>query len=103
GLVTKMAGLPLLNVLSLSAGVLLGSKSLKEENDTRLRRRQSEAKTAVQRYIEQVVFQVNKDAKDTIRGMHRGMHAHFTQLTEQAQHEANQSIQEIKRSAERSA
>ncbi|GAB2741139.1 isoniazid inducible protein IniA [Salinifilum aidingensis] len=103
GLVTKMAGLPLLNVLSLSAGILLGSKSLREEKDTRLRRRQTEAKNAAQRYIDQVVFQVNKESKDAIRAMHRSIHAHFNGITEQAQVDVNSSIQDIKRAAERSA
>ncbi len=103
GLVTKMAGMPLLNVLSLSAGILLGSKSLREEKDTRLRRRQTEAKNAAQRYLDQIVFQVNKDAKDAIRAMHRSIHAHFNGITEQAQVDVNTSIQDIKRAAERSA
>ncbi|MHA6798005.1 dynamin family protein [Bounagaea algeriensis] len=103
GLVTKMAGMPLLNVLSLSAGILLGSKSLREEKDTRLRRRQTEAKNAAQRYLDQVVFQVNKDAKDAVRAMHRSIHAHFNGITEQAQMDVNTSIQDIKRAAERSA
>ncbi|GAA2333257.1 isoniazid inducible protein IniA [Saccharopolyspora halophila] len=103
GLITTMANLPLMNVVSISAGVLLGSKSLKEEKDSRLRRRQAEAKNNVQRYVEQVIFQVNKDGKDTIRSVHKAMHKHFTRITEQAQLEVSQSIQSIKRSAERSA
>ncbi len=103
GLMTKMLGLPLMNVVSLSAGLLLGSKSLSEEKDSRLKRRQAEARTATQRYIDQVVFQVGKDAKDTIRSTHRALHDHFNQLTETDQREVNNSIQEIKRTAERSA
>lgn len=104
GLITTMvADLPLMNVVSISAGVLLGSKSLKEEKDSRLRRRQVEAKGNVQRYVEQIVFLVNKEGKDTIRGVHKVMHRHFNRLTEQAQLEVSQSIQSIKRSAERSA
>ncbi|MEY8042258.1 dynamin family protein [Saccharopolyspora cebuensis] len=103
GLITTLAGLPVMNVVSIAAGVLLGSKSLKEEKDMRLRRRQTETRSAAQRYVEQVVFQVNKDAKDTIRGVHRALHAHFNQLTEHAQQEISLTIQEIKRTAERSA
>ncbi|MGP4018366.1 dynamin family protein [Saccharopolyspora sp. 5N708] len=103
GLITTMANLPLINVVSISAGVLLGTKSLKEDKDMRLRRRQAEAKSSVQRYVEQVIFQVNKEAKDTIRGIHRGLHTHYTGITEDAQMEISRAIQEIKRSAERSA
>jgi hypothetical protein len=103
GMITTLANLPLINVVSISAGVLLGTKSLKEEKDLRLRRRQSEAKSAVQRYVEQVIFQVNKEAKDTIRGVHRNLHAHYARITEDAQMEISLAIQAIKRSAERSA
>ncbi|GAB3282011.1 isoniazid-induced dynamin-like GTPase IniA [Parasphingorhabdus pacifica] len=103
GLITSMAGLPLMNVVSISAGLVLGSKSLNEEKDSRLQRRQAEARASAQRYVEQVVFQVNKEAKDTIRGVHRTLHEHFTKITEDAQMEISQAIQDIKRSAERSA
>ncbi|GAA4837307.1 dynamin family protein [Saccharopolyspora rosea] len=103
GVVTSAIGLPLVNVVSISAGLLLGSRSLKEEKDMRLRRRQAEAKAAIQRYVEQVVFHVNKQARDVIRGVHRALHEHFTQITEEAQAEISRAIQDIKRSAERSA
>ncbi|GAA2817561.1 dynamin family protein [Saccharopolyspora taberi] len=103
GLITTMAGLPLMNVVSISAGLLLGSKSLKEEKDSRLRRRQTEARASVQRYVEHVVFQVNKEAKDAIRAAHRALHHHFTRITEEAQMDVSRAIQDIKRSAERSA
>lgn len=103
GLVTSMAGLPLMNVVSISAGLVLGSKSLNEERDSRLKRRQNEARTAAQRYVEHVVFHVNKEAKDTIREVQRNLHEHFTRITEDAQNEVSSSIQSIKRSAERSA
>lgn len=101
---TQLLGLPsLINVLSVSAGLVLGSRSLTEEKDARLQRRQAEAKSAVQRYIDQVVFHVNKESKDAIRTLHRNLHAHFSSLTEQAQEEINREITAIKRSAEASA
>ncbi|MBA8827405.1 GTPase Era involved in 16S rRNA processing/predicted transcriptional regulator [Saccharopolyspora lacisalsi] len=103
GLITSMAGLPLMNVVSISAGLLLGSKSLNEEKDSRLKRRQAEARNAAQRYIEHIVFQVNKDTRDTIRKLHQNLHQACNRLTEQGQIEISQSIQETKRAAEASA
>ncbi|PRW63412.1 dynamin family protein [Actinopolyspora mortivallis] len=103
GLMTSMAGLPLMNVVSISAGLLLGSKSLNEEKDARLKRRQAEARTSVQRYVEHVVFQVNKEARDAIRHMHQTLHDHCNRITEQAQISISRSIQDTKRSAEQSA
>nr|WP_218888541.1 dynamin family protein [Saccharopolyspora hordei] len=104
GMITSFGlGLGLLNVVSISAGVLLGLKSLDEEKDSRLRRRQTEVKTAVQRHVEQVIFHVNREAKTAIRTVHRTLHTHFMQITENAQAEISRVIQEIKRNAERSA
>lgn len=103
GLMTRMAGLPLMNVVSISAGLLLGSKSLNEEKDSRLKRRQAEARAAVQRYVEHVVFQVNKDARDSIRHMHQTLHDHCNRITEQAQIRISRSIQDTKRMAEQNA
>ncbi|KAA5835964.1 dynamin family protein [Saccharopolyspora hirsuta] len=104
GMMTSIGlGLGLFNVVSISAGVLLGIKSLDEEKDSRLRRRQTEVKSAVQRHVEQVIFHVNREAKTAIRTVHRGLHAHYMQITEDAQTEISRAIQEIKRSAERSA
>ncbi|MDR7301761.1 dynamin family protein [Haloactinomyces albus] len=103
GLITSMAGLPLMNVVSISAGLLLGSKSLSEEKDARLKRRQAEARATAQRYVDHVTFQVNKEARDTIRNLHQRLHEHCNRVTEQAQIRISQSIQDIKREAERSA
>jgi hypothetical protein len=89
--------------LAIVVGVLLGSKSLTEEKDARLKRRQTEAKASAQRFVEYVVFQVNKEARDAIRGIHRDLHTHFTGITEKAQMQITQSINDIKRAAERSA
>jgi hypothetical protein len=104
GVVTsQLLGWPLMNVASISAGVLLGSKTLTEERDARLKRRQAEAKAGMQRYVEHLIFQVNKEARDAIRGIHRSLHTHFMDLTEEAQMQVNQVIQEIRHAAERSA
>jgi hypothetical protein len=100
---SRLMGIDLFNGLSISAGLLLGSKSLMEEKDSRLLRRQAEAKGAAQRYVEQLIFQINKDIRDAIRVAHRALHEHFMDITEEAQASINQSIQEVRRSAERDA
>ncbi|WP_114454351.1 dynamin family protein [Halopolyspora algeriensis] len=103
GLITSMAGLPLMNVVSISAGLLLGTKSLNEEKDSRLKRRQAEARAAVHRYVDHVTFQVNKEGRDTIRNLHQQLYDHCNRVTEQAQAQVSRTIQDIKREAERSA
>jgi hypothetical protein len=71
GLVTSLAGMPLVNPYSIAAGVLLGRKSYKDDMTARLQRRQSEAKSVVRRYIDEVQFQVNKHLKDRLRTVNR--------------------------------
>lgn len=93
----------LFNPLAISAGLLIGARTLTEEKDNRLLRRQAEAKSTIHRYVEQLIFQVNKDIRDSIRTVHRHLHAHFMDITEQAQADVSQSIQDIRRSAERKA
>jgi hypothetical protein len=71
GLLTSLAGMALVNPYSVAAGVVLGRKAYKDDAATRLQRRRNEAKVAVRRYIDEVVFQVNKHLKDRLRLVNR--------------------------------
>ena len=62
-----LAGMALVNPISVAAGVVLGRKAYKDDAAARLQRRRNEAKAAVRRYIDEVVFQVNKHLKDRLR------------------------------------
>jgi len=71
GLLTSLAGMALVNPYSVAAGVVLGRKAYKDDAAVRLQRRRNEAKAAVRRYIDEVVFQVNKHLKDRLRLVNR--------------------------------
>jgi hypothetical protein len=71
GLITSVAGMSLVNPYSVAAGVVLGRKAYKDDVAARLHRRRNEAKAAVRRYIDEVVFQVNKHLKDRLRVVNR--------------------------------
>lgn len=93
GLLTSvLTGMPVVNPLSLGAGVVLGVKSYHEERRTRLARRQAEAKTLVRRYIDDVVFQVGKQSKEHLRQSQRAMRDHFADVAEQMQLSINRSL-----------
>jgi hypothetical protein len=83
GMASTLAGLTLLNPLSIAAGVLLGRKTIKDERKRQLQRRQSEAKNAARRYIDEVLFQLGKESRDLLREAHRMLRDHFTQLAEE--------------------
>jgi replication fork clamp-binding protein CrfC len=99
GLVSGLAGLALFNPFSIGAGVLLGAKTLKEDRDTRLKRRRVEANMAVRQYVDDVVFQVGKDSKDKLRGVQRTLRDHFTALAEEMSRSINESVQAAQRAA----
>jgi hypothetical protein len=71
GLVTSLAGMPLLNPVSLVAGVVLGRKAYKDDAENRKQRRQSEANSIVRRHLDEVVFQAGKHLKDRLRTVQR--------------------------------
>jgi hypothetical protein len=71
GLVTSLAGMALINPISLAAGLVIGSKAYRDDKLNRRQRRQAEAKAAVRRHLDEVVFQVGKQQKDRLRLVQR--------------------------------
>jgi hypothetical protein len=71
GLLTSMVGMALINPISLAAGLVIGGKAYRDDKLTRRQRRQAEAKAAVRRHLDEVVFQVGKQLKDRLRLVQR--------------------------------
>jgi hypothetical protein len=101
GLATSLAGLPLINVVSLGAGALFGGKSLRDEGESRLMRRQGLAKAAVQRYVEDFFLSFSKDCKDVTRQVHRRLRDHFSALAEDRQESILDAARTAKQAADR--
>ncbi len=83
GLATSLMGMPLVNPLSLLAGVVVGRRAFREDMSARLGRRQNEAKNLVRRYVDEVVFQVGKQLRDRLRAVQRAGRDHFGGLAEE--------------------
>lgn len=92
GMATSLTGLPLVNVVSVSAGALLGTKTLREDRDAQLKRRQALAKTAVQRHVDEVVFYASKYSRDALRHVQRTLRTHFSEVVEELQDSIAESI-----------
>jgi hypothetical protein len=88
GLATSLAGLPLINPISLGAGVAFGGKGIRDESEGRLKRRQAAARTAAQRHIDDFYLAFSKDCKDLLRHAQRRLRDHFLAVTESIQDEA---------------
>jgi hypothetical protein len=85
GLVTSLAGMRPLNAISLSAGLVFGGKTVMDEGEARLKRRQAAAKSAVHRHVDDYFLKFNKACKDTTRDVQRWLRDHFAALVEELQ------------------
>ena len=98
GFIGTIVGLSLLNPFSVGAGLLLGGKTISDERRHVVLRRQTEAKTVVRRYVDDVTFQVGKDSRDMLRGVQRDLRDHFTELADQLAHSLHESLTTAERS-----
>jgi hypothetical protein len=83
GLVTSLAGMPLINPISLGAGAAFAAKTISDESGMRLQRRQAVAKMTAQRHVDDVFLRFSKECRDAIRGVQRRLRDHFTMLAEE--------------------
>ena len=99
GLLTGLAGMALVNPVSVGAGLLLGVKAYREDAENRLKRRRIEAKQLVKKHADDVVFYVGKQLRDRLRIVQRTVREHYTQVAE----DMARGIAETMASAERNA
>ncbi|MCP2047964.1 UNVERIFIED_ORG: hypothetical protein J3D58_002036 [Paenarthrobacter nicotinovorans] len=99
GLLTGLFGLALINPLSVGAGLMLGRKAYREEQEARLKRRQSEAKILVRKQVDDVVFQVGKQLKDRLRLVQRATRDHFTDIAEEHHRSLTESVAAAQKAA----
>ncbi|CRK59515.1 isoniazid inductible gene protein IniA [Alloactinosynnema sp. L-07] len=97
GLATTLAGLPLINPISLGAGAAFGARSVFEERGARLKRRQAIAKTSAQRHVDDFFLSYGKETKDAMRVIHRALRDRFAEVAQELREAATESAREIKR------
>jgi hypothetical protein len=87
----------IVNPFSIGAGLLLGGKTVVDERRRIAGRRQHEAKVAVRRYVDDVIFQAAKESRDMLRRVQRDLRDHFTTQAE----EMSRSLSDSLRAADR--
>lgn len=80
GMVTSLYGMAIFNFVSVAAGVLLGVHQFWEDRKNGVERRKGEAKTAMSKMMDDVIFQVGDQARTGLRALHRNMRDHFTNV-----------------------
>ena len=96
GLATTIAGLPLINPISIGAGAAFGAKSVFEERGNRLKRRQAAAKTAAHRYVDDFFLTYGKHSKDTARQIHRALRDRLSGVADEVRAEITEAAKAIK-------
>ncbi|HWE92232.1 MAG TPA: dynamin family protein [Pseudonocardiaceae bacterium] len=81
GLITSLAGMPLINGISLAAGATFGGKSIRDESDMRCKRRQAAARSAAQRQLDDFFLAFSKETRDAVRDLQRGLRDQITELS----------------------
>lgn len=102
GLLGTLVGLSLLNPFSIGAGLVLGGKAITDERRRIVTRRQNDARMALRRYVDDVIFQVGKDSRDILRGAQRELRDHFTAQADQMMRTIAESLQAAERSVKTS-
>lgn len=99
GLATSLMGMALVNPFSIGAGVLLGANTFREDRKARTTRRQAEARVAVSKLMDDVVFQVNKESKHRLRHVQRTLRDHFTQVATDMLRSVDDSLRNAQKAA----
>jgi hypothetical protein len=100
GLITSLAGLPLINAISLGAGAAFGGKTIKDESEARLRRRQAVAKATAQRHIDDFFLACGKESKDLSRQVQRVLRDHISERAEELAARITESSQAARQTAQ---
>jgi hypothetical protein len=99
GLVTSLAGLALINPISLGVGLVIGSKAYRDDKANRRQRRQTEAKAAVRRHLDEVVFHVGKQLRDRLRQVQRTLRDLITDTVDGTSRTLTEALRVAQRSA----
>ncbi|MFE6863243.1 dynamin family protein [Nocardia sp. NPDC057668] len=99
GLAGTLAGLSLVNPLSLGAGLILGGKAFRDDKQARLLKRRADAKIAVRRYLDDVAFHTAKETKDRLHRIHRLLRDHFTAVADRTLRSLDDSLRAAQEAA----
>ena len=92
GVLTSLAGLSLISIWSVAAGLLLGAFTCWEDLKNGRERGKVEAKLAVSKLMDSVNFRVGDELRTQLRAMHRGMRDHFTMINDQRLRAASDAV-----------
>ncbi|WP_127504645.1 dynamin family protein [Actinoplanes solisilvae] len=72
-----------LGPIGLGIGLVMGHRGLREEKKRHVQRRRTEARNAIRRYCDEVIFVAGKDSRDTLRRVQRQLRDHYSAVAEE--------------------
>ena len=90
GALGSMVGLAV-GALPVAAGLMMGRKALRDEQDRQLSMRRVNAKNAIRKYLDEASFLAGKDSRDTLRRVQRQLRDHYSARAEELQRSVNES------------
>jgi hypothetical protein len=99
GMLGTIVGLSLINPFSIGAGLLMGAKGFTDDRRRVYAKRQADAKAAIRRYADDVIFQAGKESRELLRRVQRDLRDYYIDRAE----ETNRSLKESLTAAEQSA
>ncbi|MGA8851196.1 MAG: hypothetical protein WB508_05695, partial [Aeromicrobium sp.] len=99
GIITTLAGMALINPISVLAGAVLGGFSLRQEGANRLERRRNEARNAIRRAVDETIFHVVKETRTSLTEVKRLMRAEFEDAADDFRQSLNLSVESARRGA----
>ena len=99
GIITTLAGMALINPISVLAGAVLGGFSLRQESANRLDRRRNEARNAVRRAVDETIFHVVKETRSSLTDVRRQMRSEFEDAAEEFRQSLTQTVESARRGA----
>lgn len=99
GMLGSLAGITMATPVMVVAGLLMGRKGLRDEQERQLAQRRSQARTALRRYLDEVGFVVGKDARDLLRTLQRHVRDHAALRAEEVLRSATEAVTAAQRAA----
>jgi hypothetical protein len=103
GFIGGVIGLAVATPAVLAVGAALGAKGLREDNTRRLAQRRAAAKTAVRKLVDGVLFEVEKDSRDSVRLAQRQLRDFFVGQAEELALSASAALRAVQAASDQDA
>jgi hypothetical protein len=94
-------GLVVATPAALAVGLTFGAKGLREENQRQLLQRRSHAKATVRKFVDDVLFEVAKESRDTVRLAQRRLRDHFAEQADEMTRTTSLALEAARGTVER--